>query len=133
MAATPHDGSGTTLTFDGDAYTVTNIVVTNSNPNTDNPFIDISHLGLTSGASILTMDRPLKGSATDTGQQVQIDYIGKSILADSDHGTLVLQHNGSTLLSRAATVMSSTLTFSTNDVVRGSATFKIARNDYFMN
>lgn len=128
MAVTPHDGSGTTFTFAGTAYTVTNIVISNANPNTDNPFIDVSHLGLADGSSVLTMDRPLKGSASDTGQQVQIDYLGKSILADSSTGTLVISHNGVTLLSRGATVSASTLTFATNDAVRGTGTFKIARS-----
>jgi hypothetical protein len=33
-----------------------------------------------------------------------------------------------TLLSRAATVSSSTLTFAVNDAVKGSATFRIARS-----
>jgi hypothetical protein len=127
MAVTPHDGTGTSFTFGGTAYTVTNIVITNTDPNVENT-IDVSHLGLLDGASVLTQDRPLKGSATDTGQQVQIDYLGKSILVDASTGTLVVTHNSATLLSRGATVSSSTLTFATNDAVRGSATFRIARS-----
>ena len=127
MAVTPHDGVGTTFTFGGTAYTVTNIVITNNDPNVENT-IDVSHLGLTSGSSVLTQDRPLAGSATDTGQQVQVDYLGKSIVADGSTGTLVISHNSVTLLSRAATANSSTLTFALNDAVRGSATFRIARS-----
>lgn len=127
MAVTPHDGTGTTLSFAGTTYTVTNIVVSNSDPNTENT-IDVSHLGLLDGASVLTQDRPLKGSSTDTGQQVQIEYLGKAILVDASTGTLSITHNGVSLLSRGATVVSSTLTFATNDVVRGTGTFKIARS-----
>lgn len=127
MAVTPHDGTGTTLSFAGTTYTVTNIVVSNNDPNTENT-IDVSHLGLLDGATVLTQDRPLKGSSTDTGQQVQIEYLGKSILVAASTGTLVITHAGASLLSRAATVVSSTLTFATNDVVRGTGTFKIARS-----
>ena len=127
MAVTPHDGSGTVFTFAGTGYTVTNIVFTNNDPNVENT-IDVSHLGLTNGSSVLTQDRPLAGSATDTGQTVQVDYLGKSILADGSTGTLVVTHNSVGLLSRAATVSSSTLTFALNDAVRGSATFRIARS-----
>jgi hypothetical protein len=127
MAVTPHDGSGTVFTFAGTGYTVTNIVITNNDPNVENT-IDVSHLGLTNGSSVLTQDRPLAGSATDTGQTVQVDYLGKSILADGSTGTLVVTHNSVGLLSRAATVSSSTLTFALNDAVRGSATFRIARS-----
>jgi len=127
MAVTPHDGSGTVLTFAGTTYTVTNIVVSHNDPNVENT-IDVSHLGLSSGSSVLTQDRPLSGSATDTGQQVQVDYLGKSLVADGSTGTLAVTHNGVSLLSRAATVSSSTLTFALNDAVRGSATFRIARS-----
>ena len=127
MAITPHDGVGTAFTFGGSTYTVTNIVVSNSDPNVENT-IDVSHLGLLDGASVLTQDRPLRGSATDTGQQVQIDYLGKTILADGSTGTLAITHASVSLLSRAATVSSSTLTLATNDAIRGSATFRIARS-----
>ena len=127
MAVTPHDGSGTVFTFAGTGYTVTNIVISNNDPNVENT-IDVSHLGLASGSSVLTQDRPLAGSATDTGQTVQVDYLGKPLLADGSTGTLVVTHNGSTLLSRGATVNSSTLTFAVNDAVKGSATFRIARS-----
>lgn len=127
MAITPHDGSGTSFTFAGTTYTVTNIVITNNDPNQE-ALIDVSHLGLTDGSSVLTQARPLTGSSTDTGQQVQMDYLGKNILVDASTGTLAISHNGVQLLSRAATVNSSTLTFAVNDAVRGSATFRIARS-----
>ena len=53
MADTPHDGSGTTLSFPNtaasNAYVVTNIVYNLTDPGADDT-IDISHLGLTTGA-----------------------------------------------------------------------------------
>lgn len=126
MAATPHDGAGTTFSFGGTAFTVTNIVVTNTDPATDDT-IDVSHLGLTAGNSILSQSRPLQGSATDTGREVVVDYLGTSIIKDATTGTLALVSAGSTLISAAATVSGSTLTFETNDAVRGQVTFKVAR------
>ena len=77
MAATPHDGSGTTFAFKGVTYTVTSIVVNNTELGDDNT-IDVSHLGMTTGNDIKTIKRPLKGSATDTGREVVIEYLGGS-------------------------------------------------------
>lgn len=126
MSATPHDGSGTTFSFAGAAFTVTNIVVTNTDPAADDT-IDVSHLGLTTGNSVKTISRPLKGSATDTGREVVVDYLGTNIIKDASTGTLVLTVGGSAAISAAATVSSSTLTFATNDAVRGQVTFKVDR------
>ena len=123
MAVTPHD-SGTTLTFGGTAYTVTNVVYNLTDTNA-NDTIDISHLGLSAGASVLTMSRPLKGSATDTGREVQFDFIGNAPIIDGATGTLVI--TGGLALSAAATVSSSSITLAVNDVVKGSATLKVAR------
>jgi len=129
MADTPHDGTGTILKLGATNYTVTNIVITFTDPTADQEKIDISNLGQTSGSSILTQDRPLQGSTTDTGRQVQFDYIGKSIIADASTGTCLITVGGTALLSTVAyTVNSSTLTLATNDAVRGQATLRIARS-----
>lgn len=126
MAATPHDGSGTTFSFGGTAFTVTNIVVTNTDPAADDT-IDVSHLGLTAGNSVRTISRPLQGSATDTGREVVVDYLGTNIIRDASTGTLVLTVGAVQAISAAATVSSSTLTLATNDAVRGQVTFRVAR------
>ena len=126
MAVTPHDSTGTTFSYGGSNFTVTSIVYNLTDPATDNK-IDVSHLGLTSGASVLTMDRPLKGSATDTGREVVIEYLGTNVVEDASTGTLVITHAGSSFLSKAATVASSSVTFATNDAIKGTATFKVAR------
>lgn len=128
MADTPHDSSGTSLKLGNTNYTVTNIVITFNDPTADQEKIDVSHLGLTTGASILTQDRPLQGSTTDTGRQVQFDYLGKSIIADASTGTCLITTGGTTLVAGVAyTVNSSTLTLATNDAIRGQATLRIAR------
>ena len=122
--STPHSGSGTTLTFPGFTGSVTNITYT-LNDVTGDDTIDISHLGLSAGASVLTLSRPLKGSATDTGREVQVDYIGTGFLSDGATGTLGI--TGGLALSASATVQSSSVTLAVNDVIRGSVTFRVAR------
>jgi hypothetical protein len=126
MPATPHDGSGSTFTFAGVGYTVTNITYTIADNNaTDN--IDVSHLGQTTGATVATMSRPLKGSAGDTGKEVTIDYLanaGATPIAQGSTGTLVIA--GGITLSAGATCKSSTITLATNDAIKGSASFQVA-------
>jgi hypothetical protein len=127
LAATPHDTTGTVLTWAGTTYTVTNIVITNENPAADDN-IDVSHLGLTAGNSVLTMSRPLAGATGDTGRSVQFDYLGKTVIADASTGTISITTGGTTLLNAVnGTVQSSTLTLTTNDAIRGQATIRIAR------
>lgn len=129
MADTPHDGTGTILKLGATNYTVTNVVITFTDPTADQEKIDVSHLGLTTGASIATQDRPLQGSTTDTGRQVQFDYIGRSIIADASTGTCFITVGSTSVLSTVAyTVNSSTLTLATNDAIRGQATLRIARS-----
>jgi len=130
MADTPHDGTGTVLRLGATTYTVTNIVIQFTDPQADAEKIDVSHLGLTTGASILTQDRPLQGSTSDTGRTVQFDYLGKSIIADASNGTCSITVAGTALTgfsSLAYTVNASTLTLATNDAIRGQATLRLAR------
>jgi hypothetical protein len=87
--------------------------------------IDVSHLGLSAGNSIATMDRPLKGSATDTGREVSIEYLGTAPITDGSSGSLVI--SGGLSLTANATVSSSSVTLTTNDATRGQATFRVAR------
>jgi hypothetical protein len=125
---TPHAGTGTTLRLGADLFTVTNIVVSYNDPTADQEKIDVSHLGLTQGASIATLDRPLQGSTTDTGRTVQFDYLGRTIIADASTGTCTITVSSVALLSAIAyTVNASTLTLATNDAIRGQATLRIAR------
>jgi len=114
------------FTFGGTAYTVTNIVYNLKDPATDQT-IDVSHLGMTAGNAILTQNKPLQGSATDTGREVVIEYLGTNVIADASSAALVITVGGSAFLSKNATVASSSVTLATNDVVKGMATFKVAR------
>jgi len=128
MSATPHDGVGTTLRLGATNYTITNVVITYNDPTADQEKIDVSHLGLTTGAQVATIDRPLKGSTTDTGRSVQFNYLGRDIIADASTGTCSISTGGNSLLNGVAyTVNSSTLTLAVNDAIRGQATIRIAR------
>jgi hypothetical protein len=124
MPITPHDSSGTTFSFAGSNYTVTSITYSiTDNAATDQ--IDVSHLGQTTGSTVLTMSRPLKGSAGDTGKEVSVEYLATSggPIAQGATGTLTI--TGGVALSVTATCKSSSVTLTVNDAVRGSASFQV--------
>lgn len=128
MSATPHDGTGTVLRLGATIFTVTNIVITNTDPNAGAEKIDVSHIGLTTGNQVRTIDRPLQGSTTETGRQVVFDYLGNVLIADASTGTCSIVVNNVNLIAGVAfTVNSSTLTLATNDAIRGQATVRLAR------
>lgn len=111
---------GTTLSFGGAVYTVTNITLNFSDVSGETDRIDVSHLGQSTGSQVLTVKRPLIGDTSgDTGKECSFDYIGTSQLAGGATGTL------SGPMSGSATVVSSSVTYSVNDVVRGSATLRV--------
>jgi len=125
MATTPHDSSGTTFVFSGTTFTVTNITVNFSDVSGETDRIDISHLGQTTGSTMLTQARPLRGSATgETGKELSFDFIGTNQLAGGSTGTYALA--GGVALSGNATIVSSSLTLAVNDVIRGSATVRVS-------
>jgi hypothetical protein len=126
MSSTPHDSSGTTFTFPGFTGTVTGLTFSQTEvANGAGDVIDISHLGQTTGATLLTRARPLKGSGSnDTGKVVSLEYIGTGILGGGNSGTLVI--SGGLSINAAATVVSSSVTLAVNDVIRGSAEFRVA-------
>jgi hypothetical protein len=126
MAATPHDNTatGTTVTFPGFTGSVTNIVFSqNENASVNADRIDISHLGQTTGETMRMLLRPLK-SFTETGKTISIDYIGSGILSGGSTGTLVIA--GGLTVNATATVQSSSVTLAVNDVIRGTAEFRVA-------
>jgi hypothetical protein len=124
MAFTPHDSSGTTFTFAGTGYTVTSITYSITDQAAADQ-IDVSHLGQTAGQTVLTLSRPLKGSAGDTGKEVTIEYLAASgtPIAQGSTGTLAI--TGGISLSVTATCKSSSVTLTVNDAVRGSAAFQV--------
>lgn len=124
MANTPHSGSGTTFSFGGTTFTVTSITYTvGATGAADN--IDVSHLGLTTGASVLSIARPLVGTqGGDTGKTVSIEYIGTNVIAQNTTGTLSI--SGGISVSATATCNSSSVTLTVNDAIRGSAEFQLA-------
>lgn len=125
MGTTPHAGSGTTFSFAGTNYTVTSITYTIGSTGGGADNIDISHLGQTTGQSVLTMSRPLVGTqGGDTGKTVSIEYIGTNVIAQNTTGTLAI--TGGISISATATCNSSSVTLTVNDAIRGSAEFQLA-------
>jgi len=124
MAITPHDSSGTTFTFAGTGYTVTSITYSITDQAAADQ-IDVSHLGQTAGSTVLTLSRPLKGSAGDTGKEVTIEYLASSGTPIAQGATGTLAITGGISLSVTATCKSSSVTLTVNDAVRGSASFQV--------
>jgi len=125
MAVTPHDSTGTTLKIGATTYTVTGMTVAFSDVSGETDRIDVSHLGLTTGATMLTVKRPLVGSPTgETGKELSFDYIGTTQLVGGTTGTYAIA--GGISLTGNATVVSSSLVLAVNDVIRGSATVRIS-------
>lgn len=125
MATTPHDSSGTSFVFAGTTFTVTNVTVNFSDVSGQTDRIDISHLGQTTGETMLTQKRPLVGSATgETGKEVSFDYIGTNQLIGGTTGTYSL--GGGLTLNGNATIVSSSITLAINDVIRGNATVRVS-------
>lgn len=126
MADTPHDGTGTLFVFNGTTFTVTNVVYDLKDPSATEK-LDVSHLGQTTGESVATIDKPLKGSVSDTGRQITFQYQGKGVIADAVSGALVITIGGAAWLSKNATVASSQVTLATNDIIKGNAVLRVAR------
>ena len=122
MASTGHDSTGTSVTFAGLNGDITNISYSVSDAGADE--IDISHLGQTAGETAASMKRPLKGGGGDTGKEIQIDYIGNAVVEAGSSGTLTI--TGPFALTSVATCTASSVTVAVNDVIKGSATFRIA-------
>jgi hypothetical protein len=124
MAYTPHDGSGTTFTFAGSTYKATSITYSITDQAASDQ-IDVSHLGQSTGSTVLTLSRPLKGSAGDTGKEVTIEYVATSGTPIAQGQTGALAITGGIGLTVNATCKSSSVTLAVNDAVRGSAAFQV--------
>lgn len=117
--------TGVGFSFAGSNYTVTSITYTLGDTGGGTDQIDASHLGLTTGASVISLPRPLKGvQGGDTGKTVSIEFIGTAPISQSATGTLTI--TGPVSVSATATCQSSSVTLTVNDIVRGSAEFQLA-------
>ena len=104
---------GLTFTFGGSNLTVTSVQV-----NDTQDLIDGSHLGIGPGGR----KEYVGGFATD--REVQIDYISTTIVAAGTSGALSI--SGPMSFSGNATVQSASIGGSTGDLIKGSATFRVA-------
>jgi hypothetical protein len=116
--------TGVSFSFKSVNYTVTSLTYTLGNTGGADQ-IDASHLGLTTGASVISLPRPLKGTpGGDTGKTVSIEFIGTAPIAQNESGTLTITGPVS-VSSTAASCVSSSVTLTLNDIVRGSAEFQL--------
>jgi hypothetical protein len=111
---TPHDSSGTTFTFPGFTGDVTGITFNKST----REMIDTPHFGQTTGAFIRRQAAPLKSPST-----VSVEFIGIGSIAGGTTGTLSI--SGGIAVSGSATCMSTSISLSVGDVIRGSAEFEV--------
>ena len=117
--------TGVGFAFGGSTFTVTSITFSLGDTGGGSDQIDASHLGLTTGASVISLPRPLVGSpGGDTGKSVSIEYIGTAPIARNASGTLSI--TGPITLTETATCNSSSITLTVNDIIRGSAEFQLA-------
>jgi hypothetical protein len=117
--------TGVGFSFAGSNFTVTSITYSLGSTGGGTDQIDASHLGLTTGASVISLNRPLLGTpGGDTGKSVSIEYIGTAPIAQNASGTLTI--SGPVSVSGTATCNSSSVTLTVNDIVRGSAEFQLA-------
>ena len=104
------DSQGSTFIFAGSTYTVTSVTVT---PGGD--LLDTSHLGLASGAN-----RTYQGPALKDNE-ISCEAYGTNALSIGTSGTLSFAS-----VSYTATVSSSSVAYAVGELVKLSATFKVA-------
>jgi hypothetical protein len=118
--------TGVGFVFAGSTFTVTNVTFTLGNTGGGADQIDATHLGLTTGASVISLPRPLLGTpGGDTGKTVSIEYLGTAPIAQNSSGTLTLTGPFTTVTGNA-TCNSSSITLAVNDIIRGTAEFQLA-------
>lgn len=122
---TPHDGSGTSLSFAGSTYKCTSMTYSKTDV-TASDRVDTSTLDIIAGNQTTSQARPLKGDTSgDTGWSLSFDYIGNTPIDDGKTGALVV--SGGLTINSTATCTDSSVTATVNDVVRGSATLRVDR------
>jgi hypothetical protein len=115
--------TGVSFVFNSATFTVTSLTWTLGNTG-GSDLIDASHLGLTTGANVISLPRPLLGSqGGDTGRSVSIEYLGTAPISQNQSGTLII--SGPIGLTELATCNSSSVTLTVNDIIRGSAEFQL--------
>lgn len=104
---------GLTFTFGGSALTVTSVQVQDSQD-----LIDGSHLGIPPNGR-----REFVGGFA-TQREVTVDVISTTVLSAGTSGALSI--SGPMVFSGNATIVSSSIGGSVGDLIKGSATFRVA-------
>jgi hypothetical protein len=104
---------GLTFAFGGSNLTVTSVQVSDTQE-----LLDGSHLGIAPGGR----KEFVGGFATE--REVTIDYISTNVLAAGTSGNLAI--SGPMSFSGVATLSSASIGGSVGDLIKGSATFRVA-------
>lgn len=124
---TPHDNTGTIVSFAGQTYKATSLTWTVNDISSDDN-IDTSTLDQITGEEVNSQARPLIGdSGSDTGWELSFDYIGNVPITDGSEGAVSV--TGGVTINGNGTCTSSSVTATVNDVVRGNATIRLDRPD----
>lgn len=124
---TPHDNTGTIVSFAGNTYKATSLTWTVNDISSDDN-IDTSTLDQVTGEEVNSQARPLIGdSGSDTGWEISFDYIGNVPITDGEEGAVSV--TGGVTINGNGTCTSSSVTLAVNDVVRGNATIRLDRPD----
>lgn len=124
---TPHDNTGTIVSFGGQTYKATSLTWTVNDISSDDN-IDTSTLDQVTGEEVNSQARPLIGdSGSDTGWEISFDYIGNVPITDGEEGAVSV--TGGVTINGNGTCTSSSVTLAVNDVVRGNATIRLDRPD----
>lgn len=113
---------GTTVSVDGTTVLATRVTINNGDHTQGTPRVTVSHLG-----SDPEKEEPYEltwAAPSDSAgpKNVQIDYIGDLI---APGGTVTLQITGPISYSETCTVVSSSTTAQTADVLRSSVTLRL--------
>lgn len=117
---------GTGVSFGGTAYTVTRVSVNLQSQISQRPKISTAHLG-TSIDSEEPFVLGFKVRAIDSPSQVEIEFLGASAPSVGASGSLSV--SGGASYSGNATCVSSVVTATTGELIKGTAVFRIASPD----
>lgn len=116
---------GTSFSFDAVGYTVTRVTVQRgSSANQNRQRISTAHLGSDPDKEEPYLEIWQPRADEGGGNSVEIDFLGSSTPTVGASGTLTI--SGKFSLTTTATCASSTVTAAVGDILRGSASFRIA-------
>jgi hypothetical protein len=127
MASAAHGSAAVSLTIIGTSITQpTRITKLERLETGSDQFIEVPHLGQTTGAVVATtapgLVTPGVNTANSSVTEYQVDYIGTALFKSGNSGSFSVTNGPGG--SGDCEVVSSSLNYALNDVVRGSVTIR---------